>query len=601
MKINNSKLNLVIITISEPLHIMYKFPYNVLGILPIPERFVNTSFILNGYKDETFYIGDLDISNFQLIAFLGDNSSDSNYHCLSAEYDPNSYYLGAVPIDCHAKKVVICRTYEIFLPSCSDNQQLNKTNTFDFLLDPEEQANKRKAISQKKTNFKDMMTRLDQTQSFKALFSSLWYATLPCYDIKDITAKNNGERAVLKYCEWKGQQIPCAAIFSPYPTDHGMCCSFNMKAAEDIFQDGAYPDVITGLQNADDEQSFSQSILPNWYTDNSEPTTLPGRNKGLFLMLDAHMDQFATASIDSDYDTFMGLINPSGSFPMMSLEGFEIKPGHLNVINLAGSRIDADDGMKAMAVADRKCMFSDENSNLKIHKNYTFSNCIFECSLLYARNQMSLGGNNSKACIPWFFPTPGNLSVYVCDPWESVKFLRFMSLVPDNECSKCLPDCSTTVYEPYTTAVPFRKCDSGNLGVSRLCNLSNKALPQPSKFGYQVKAEYASRNMNPEFINGFEPSTRTYYTTLPNGDVFTQNPKTYDAYDKDIALVQIFFRKSTMFQMGKQPRMTWIDYLSTVGGLLGLVLGMGIVSFIELIWLCMRVAALKMNLTHLVP
>ena len=64
------------------------------------------------------------------------------------------------------------------------------------------------------------------------------------------------------------------------------------------------------------------------------------------------------------------------------------------------------------------------------------------------------------------------------------------------------------------------------------------------------------------------------------------------------ALVQIFFSKSTVFQMGSQPRQTWIDYFSNVGGLLGLVLGMGIVSFIELIWLCLRVGAKELNLTR---
>jgi hypothetical protein len=43
--------------------------------------------------------------------------------------------------------------------------------------------------------------------------------------------------------------------------------------------------------------------------------------------------------------------------------------------------------------------------------------------------------------------------------------------------------------------------------------------------------------------------------------------------------------------------MTWIDYFSTVGGLLGLVLGMGIISFVELIWLCLRILAKHNNMT----
>ena len=44
--------------------------------------------------------------------------------------------------------------------------------------------------------------------------------------------------------------------------------------------------------------------------------------------------------------------------------------------------------------------------------------------------------------------------------------------------------------------------------------------------------------------------------------------------------------------------MTWIDYFSTVGGLLGLVLGMGFISFIELFWLVLRIIALKLQLTR---
>jgi Amiloride-sensitive sodium channel len=578
---------------------MYKLQLISIGILVIPAD-VGTSFILNSFKEgETFFIGNLDTSYFPTIELVADNSSA--YFCLSAEYDPNSQKLPVIPADCSEPKGVICRTFQIKQPTCNGTQTFKKQNTFDLLLDPLKQADRAKAVTQKKTMYKEMMSRLDQIKSFKALFSTLWYATLPCYDIKNITAKENGERAVLKYCEWKGIPISCAAIFSPYPTDHGMCCSFNMKAATEIFRDGPYPEIITELQTVDDEQAFIDSSVPIWYSSKSEPTTLPGRNKGLLLLLDAHMDQFATASVNTDYDGFMGLINPSGSFPMMAIEGFEIRPGHLNAINLVGSRVDAEDDMRGMSVESRQCKFSDESSDLLIHANYTYSNCIFECSLLYAKNQMALLSNDSKGCIPWYFPTPANLNVYVCDPWESVKFFEFLNLVPDDECSNCLPDCSTTIYEPDLFAIPFRRCDSSNLGVSRFCNLNNKALSQPAKFGTQIKAEYDARHLDPSFIQSFESSIRYYSKTMADGDVFTQNPKTYDAYERDIALVQVYFDKSTVFRMGRQPRMTWIDYFSTVGGLLGLVLGMGIISFIELIWVCLRILAFKLHFTDWVP
>jgi len=80
-------------------------------------------------------------------------------------------------------------------------------------------------------------------------------------------------------------------------------------------------------------------------------------------------------------------------------------------------------------------------------------------------------------------------------------------------------------------------------------------------------------------------------------DIFEPPQKTYDAFDQDIAMVQIIYQKSTAVVMGSQLTMTWIDYFSAVGGLLGLVLGMGFISFIELFWLGMRMVALKLNFT----
>ena len=233
-----------------------------------------------------------------------------------------------------------------------------------------------------------MFKRLNQTEAFQALFSTLWYASLPCYDIKNVTAQKNGERAVIKYCEWKGVPISCAAIFSSYPTDQGMCCSFNMKAANEIYQSGSYSDIITKMQNGDDSISFENSTKPSWYLKTSEPIILPGRNKGLFLILDAHMDQFSSTSQPNDFNGFYGLVHPSGSFPIMSLEGFEIKPGHRNAVSISGTRIYADENLKDLDIKDRKCMFKNDNTDLIIHQEYTYSNCMLECSLLYARDMV---------------------------------------------------------------------------------------------------------------------------------------------------------------------------------------------------------------------
>ena len=83
---------------------------------------------------------------------------------------------------------------------------------------------------------------------------------------------------------------------------------------------------------------------------------------------------------------------------------------------------------------------------------------------------------------------------------------------------------------------------------------------------------------------------------ISKGDIFKKSPATYTTFEKDLAWVEIYYPKSSVLQIGSQQKMSWIDYFSTVGGLLGLVLGMGIVSFIEIFWLCLRMAARKLNL-----
>jgi len=551
-------------------------------------------------SDGSFYVGDIPERYITNIVVQPDENG-TYLTCLSVLYDPQSVIMSAYPTDCWALKGIICRKVLITAPVCTPTTKFEKQNSFDLSLDPKKQDDRKKAILHKKQEFKNMMARLNHTKAYEALFSNLWNANLPCFDVKDITAKKNGERAMLKYCEWKGTPISCAAIFDSFPSDRGMCCSFNMKNVDDIYKGDLYPRVIRNQQDFDNQNSFSDSKVPVKYAEENEPKTLPGRNKGLVLMVDAHTDLLAPGTIDSDFDGFTGLIGPTGSFPLMGIEGFEIRAGFNNIVSLSGSQVNADLELKNLAIKDRKCRFADESSDMELHKTYTYMNCVFECSLLYAEKKLKEDNNSTYSCIPWYFPSP-DAEITMCDPWENVDFLKNMiSNIPDDQCSYCVPDCTTTIYEPSLYSIPFRRCDAGNVGVSRFCDLNNKNLPQPMKFATQIMSEYKSRDMTPEYLSTMESNKRTYFATVKDGDVFTQNEKMYDAYDKDIALIQIFFQKSTVFEMGSQPRMTWIDYFSTVGGLLGLVLGMGIVSVIELIWLCMRLAAKKWNLTHWVP
>ena len=91
-------------------------------------------------------------------------------------------------------------------------------------------------------------------------------------------------------------------------------------------------------------------------------------------------------------------------------------------------------------------------------------------------------------------------------------------------------------------------------------------MPQPPIFGRSVYSEYEQKTGSiPSFVqNSVATSERFHSSTIKGGDVFSTADQSYDAYDKDIALLHIYFKRSTVFQLGTQPTMTWIDFLSQV-------------------------------------
>jgi len=414
---------------------------------------------------------------------------------------------------------------------------------------------------QKITEVQESFQRLDMIKSYHGILSSLWYGASSCVGIQGITAHNLAnpnieyghlnrlDRSFLKYCSWKGVPIECAAIFKTIPTDLGVCCAFNIKLAEDIYHSRSYTNIVKNLQE--------------YETNNS--------------------------AFRQDYLSLNSLISYKGSFPYMAEEGFEIKPGHHNIISLSAMRVDADDSMHSIDPVSRNCRFYDESSILKIYKNYTYSNCLFECGLLKAYN--------IHKCIPWYFPFYDD-TFQICDPWITKEFLDYMSNTESQNCKKCLPECSSTLFDLSITTIPFSRCDYTNREMSLLCNFSSyKSKPLPKKYIDQIKTPDKKTPPEPQsiFTNSIN-SLRSYDSS--NNVFFMNNPTTYDAYDTDIATVDIYFQKSSILQMGRQSKMSWIDYLANIGGLLGLVLGMGFVSFIELVWFSLRVLARSFHLTE---
>ena len=544
-----------------------------------------------------FYFENSNITNYSSINFQPDKNDLSNFQCLSGWVNSTGQKLDLTITDCVEKHTVICRKVLFVKPDCKTAQTFTNKNPFALMFDPKLRKQNKLAIAYIVAEMTDVVQRLNQSAAYQSIFQTLWYSSLPCFDIRNITAFSNGASSLLRYCEWKGMPISCSAIFTTFPTDQGMCCSFNMKAADEIYVESAYRDMLQAMQTKDKNASFLFSTIPSYYVENGEPKTIPGRNKGLVLMLDTHADWLAPGSMDGDFGGFTAFIESSGSFPLMSQEGLPIKPGYNNIVTLTSSLVVADENMRSLDPQARDCLFPEENDGLRLHKKYTYLNCKFECTLFYTQSVVAKKYN--KTCQPWFFPTSSE-SISICDPWQSYDFFQIMTNeIPDNICPQCLPDCTVTIYNPTITVEPFDTCDANNIGVSQFCSIN---LKQPTAMQMRLVSQIQNEFYNsstgkyvnaPDYVMSLKSSIRNY-----GFDVFKKTNTTYDAFDEDIAMVQILYQKSTAILMGSQLTMTWIDYFSAVGGLLGLVLGMGFVSFIELVWLGLRIIALKLNLKN---
>jgi hypothetical protein len=205
-------------------------------------------------------------THFALLKLEKEQDTNFSFGCVVANFNPNSNYIHLTPVDCECK---IANAFLCAMDYTECQDKIKVSEQLDLQFDPifqEEQAN---YIQQKQNYIANIFTQLKISQSFQNMFSILWHAKTPCFDL----GNSNLEKTFLKDCKWKGQTVPCSAIFSQFPTDKGMCCSFNMKAAEEIFHKETYVQLVNSLQNVNTMQKLDVK------------ETNPGKNKGLTVVI----------------------------------------------------------------------------------------------------------------------------------------------------------------------------------------------------------------------------------------------------------------------------------------------------------------------------
>jgi hypothetical protein len=302
-------------------------------------------------------------SNFENLIFTPDFHDLTNFGCLTARLNVSSKKLDLYITDCSERHIIICRKVDFIQPNCSEKSAFKKQSAFSLLLNPNSRLRYKQGVAYQKAEIMDMFKRIHMEKAYQSLFQTLWYSFIPCFDVRNITTSLS-EMSLLRYCEWRGIPIDCSSIFTTFPTDQGLCCSFNMKAADEIYRDSIYKVNLQVMQNSDKINSF-KSVPPSaTYTPTNAPQA--GKNRGLVLLLDAHSDWLFPGSFDGDFHTLTTVIQSSGSFPIMNQGGVIIRPGYDNIITLTSSKIHADENLRSLDKRDKKLPFSRGKFRLNI-------------------------------------------------------------------------------------------------------------------------------------------------------------------------------------------------------------------------------------------
>ena len=139
-----------------------------------------------------------------------------------------------------------------------------------------------------------------------------------------------------------------------FPTDRGMCCTFNMEKADKMFVKGQYSNEVRQMQIRDASLATPTGAvdLPEWYTKAEEPIPQSGVNKGLSLILDAHTNLLSpgivstkcfcamlckvlvpsnniniAGSVTEDFRGFIAVVEDRRQYPLTDQKNIRIRPG----------------------------------------------------------------------------------------------------------------------------------------------------------------------------------------------------------------------------------------------------------------------------------
>ena len=236
----------------------------------------------------------------------------------------------------------------------------------------------------------------------------------------------------------------------------------------------------------------------------------------------------------------------------------DILPGFKTVVKVIPQLINTTTSFDEMAVSTRNCKLSTENEEFNLLNSYTKVGCEFECAVKRAVSVCK--------CMPWFY-TNNFESTPICNGFSGYCFEHFISDESNYKKSGdlCKEDCRgipMTVVTTYVLINAVDLCKEGSFFKKHLI--------------HSFRQHFAFKNYE-TLVTG-DGQIPDLQASMANGSLC------YQFVEKFIAMVSVESPTSSVAKSAREPRVTFMDQLGTIGGTLGLFTGMSLLSMIEIVF-----------------
>ncbi|XP_026472958.1 pickpocket protein 28 isoform X2 [Ctenocephalides felis] len=339
------------------------------------------------------------------------------------------------------------------------------------------------------------------------------------------------------HCKWKNSPGNCTTLFSRIVTEEGVCYTFNMLDANELLRVEALHEDYSYLSHGKESRGWT---LETGYPADAASDTYPqrglgaGAKAGLTILLRAYehdLDYLCKGPVQG----FKVLLHHPAEIPQLSRQYFRVPLNQEVVVAVKPNMMTTAEGLRYYSAHRRQCYFPLERK-LRFYKVYTQSNCELEC----------LANFTLQKCGCVEFSMPRTSDMQVCGSGSTECFTTSEDELLAREIAQELRSSSSLGSSPETGRT---ECD---------------CLPACTSIQYEAELSQADFDWARLFM-----AFKANFSEMPN---------------VTMARVSIFFKEAQFITSRRSELYGPVDFLANCGGLMGLFMGVSLLSIIEIFY-----------------